>query len=104
VQRQALAGVADAAAAAGASGIDLGHLRDAGEHRLDPDLARRRAADIVATQAAVVAIDDVVIDVTPDRIVVRVTGHVDYSLLQLLLGPGRLPVAVQAGAAPVRAP
>jgi hypothetical protein len=103
-ERRAIAGVADAAAAAGAAGVDEAHLRVTGEVRLHRDLARTLAAHSLAGQTASTAITGVRIEPSPERITVVVHGTVELSLLRILLGPRALPITVTAGAEPVRAP
>lgn len=78
--------VADAAATAGASGIDTEHLYATDQVRLDPAAARRRArASLTRNRDAV---DDAAITVTPDgtAVTVTTTRRLQLTLLSVLSG------------------
>jgi Flp pilus assembly protein TadG len=104
--RRALASIADAAAVAGASGIDRARFDSANELVLDPGLARSLALDSFRSQNRGTVGDEPRIDVTPDRITVTVTGKIDYTLLRILLvrstSNGGFTITVDATAAPYR--
>jgi uncharacterized membrane protein len=107
--RRDLASIADAAAIAGASGIDQARFDSANQLVLDPGLARSLALDSFRSQSSQsrrTVIDEPRIDVTPDRITVAVTGRVDYTLLRIFLGTGTrdggFTITVDATAAPYR--
>jgi uncharacterized membrane protein len=100
--RRALASVADAAAIAGASGIDRARFDSANELVLDPGLARSLALDSFRSQNQGRVTDEPAIDVTPDRITVTVTGQVDYTLLRIFLDNRAFTITVDATAAPYR--
>lgn len=102
-ERQDLAGMADAAAIAGATAIDLDHLDSTGGVLLDPDLARERALDYLENQDGWGA--DIAYEALPDPagtgITVILQREVGFTLLGPLL-PGEDPfqVRVSAFAAP----
>lgn len=103
-ERRALAGAADAAAAAGASGVDLAHLRATGEVRLDPALAERLAAANLAAQAPPGALWTARVAATPAAVSVELDGSVGLTLTRVLLDSAPLAVRVTATAAPARGP
>lgn len=85
-ERRALVSIADAAAFAGASGLDEAHFRATGEPRLDPVRARRMAQRSLAGQQdrrslrhAAIALDN-----GRSTITVVVEGEVPLTLLRLL--------------------
>ena len=88
-QRQALAGLVDAASLAGASGIDPAAAR-AGVVRLDPADATARAEASVAGQpdTGSLVVSSLVVQVAPDgsAITVSAEGSVHLTLLGLLAG------------------
>jgi uncharacterized membrane protein len=101
--RQDLSGMADSAAIAGATAIDIGRLDGTGEITLDPAAAELRARDYLQSQdgwdgtisyGIVAAADGSAIAVTLER-------DVDFTLLGPLL-PGEAPlhIAVTAQASP----
>jgi Flp pilus assembly protein TadG len=100
-ERRALAGVADAAARAGASAIDEDRYRATGDLVLVPALAVERARASIRRQLDARALRDatVVTDATSVTVVVR--GAVPLSLLRLVTS-GELEVEVAAAALPVR--
>jgi Flp pilus assembly protein TadG len=100
-ERRALASIADAAAAAGASGIDRTRYDSAGDVVLDPALAKRLALEAVFGQEGA-HVADPKIDATPERITVTVTGEVDYTLLRIFLANDPFVIRVDATAAPYR--
>jgi Flp pilus assembly protein TadG len=81
--RRAVAGIVDAAAIAGASGIDEAHLRAANEVRLNPDLAYDLAAANLAAHSD--SVDTVSITVAPDgsAVTVAATRRLRSTLLRL---------------------
>lgn len=99
--RRALAEMADAAALAGASGLDEDALR-AGELRLDPGDAERLARRNLASREPPDALEEVRIRADADRVEVAATGSVELSLLRIFLGGEELEVAVSASADPRR--
>ena len=100
--RRALAGVAEAAATAGASGIDVATYRDTGDVRLDLRRAERLAAATFAAQPDIAAVSgppDIVVG--PSRITVQVEGEVRLTLLRLFApGHDSLHIVVRSVAAP----
>jgi hypothetical protein len=103
--RRELQSMADAAAIAGADGLDQQSLRNGGA-ALDPTLVRELAQQNLAAQSDARAVDDADIAIAGDgaTVVVDVRGHVDLSLLGLLGGHRRLDVSVHASAQPRREP
>jgi hypothetical protein len=97
--RRELSAMADAAATAGASGLDESAARD-GTVELDPDRARVLARDALAAGKRAPSLDDARVDATPDRIVVTLRGHVGLSLLGIFMNGQRFVIEVHASAAP----
>lgn len=82
-ERRALAGMADAAAVAGANGVDTDHFYATDEVRLDPDLAEQLAMENLAAQLDDRSLDDWEVAATTAAVTVRVRGTVDLTLLKL---------------------
>lgn len=101
-ERRALHEVADAAAAAGANGLDTDAYRADGTLRLDPDVAGRLAAESVAWQTDVRSMVDVAVSVTPEAVFVQVDGEVEMTLLRLFTFGEPFAIRVRAEAAPRR--
>lgn len=103
--RRALAERADAAAAAGANGIDVARYRNRGELRLDPDRAVAFAADSLRRQVDVGRPPSVTrLDADADHVVVGLRGEVELTLLRLFTLDEPIAVSVTAEAVPVRGP
>lgn len=100
--RQALASAADAAALAGAGGLDEERYRRDGVLALDPERAATRARRAFAADAPPGARLDVEVDGTAVR--VEATGAVDLTVLRLVRGAAPFPVRVVAVARPHRFP
>ena len=96
-ERQTVAGIAEAAAAAGANALDEAALRQ-GQARPDPALAT--AAALAAVDAHPAAGHVTGRDATAglDVVTVRVTGRLDLTLLRLLAAEDHLQVTVTASA------
>lgn len=96
-----LAAAADAAAAAGASGIDEAHYRATGELVLDPGRAEQLALNSLSAQ-----LDDSditgasSIDVDADQITIVLDGEVDLFLPQIVGQDGDISMSVTATADP----
>ena len=93
--RRDYAGAADQAAQAGANALDESLFRSTGERKLDPQRAEELAAENLATQG----LDDaavIVIDATPEEVVVELTGAVDIGLLRIFGGGDPLVVHVRS--------
>jgi Flp pilus assembly protein TadG len=101
-QRQALAGLADSAALAGAAGLDLDAARR-GLVRLDPADAAGRARASIATQpdkgSLVVSSVDIVVAEDRSEVTVSADGQVHLLLLRLLLGDRPVSLHVSSTAA-----
>ena len=102
-ERQDLAGMADAAAVAGATAIDLEHLNNTGEVILDPALAEERALTYLEHQDG--WNDDIGHSVAGSLdgagITVILEADIDFTLLgPLLPGEDPLHVTVAAFASP----
>ncbi len=84
-ERRAVAGMVDAAAIAGASGIDADRYRATNEVVLDPVQARTRALANLAQQGE--DLPGVVVEVAPDGSAITVTGtrDVPFTLMRVLL-------------------
>jgi Flp pilus assembly protein TadG len=100
-ERRALAGVADAAARAGASAIDEDRYRASGELVLVPELAAQRARASIRRQLDARALRDATVVTDAASVTVVVRGAVPLSLLRLVTS-GELEVEVAAAALPVR--
>jgi len=103
-ERRALAGVVDAAAAAGASGIDVAAFRATGHVALDPAAAEALAADNLAAHNDLPSLTAVTLSASPAAITVEATGAVDLTLTKLLLDPVPLTIRVTATAEPAASP
>lgn len=104
-ERRALAGAVDAAAIAGASGIDEEAFRQAGILRLDPDRAESLAWANLAAQTDDRSLVSADVAAGPEEVTVVVVGRVEFTLLRVLM-PGGEPftVRVEATARPGRSP
>lgn len=103
-ERRALAGMVDAAAVAGANGIDVDYFRETSELRLDPALAEELAIENLAAQTDNHALDNVSVSATTTEITVRATGTVDFTLLRVFMDDDPFTVTVSATADPRRSP
>jgi uncharacterized membrane protein len=99
-ERRALAGMVDAAALAGASGIDVAALHTGGPALLHPVEAERLAAASLAGQQAAPALRSARVAASPQSITVRASAQVDLTLLRLLAGDRPLEVRVTATSGP----
>ncbi|MDX1619402.1 MAG: pilus assembly protein TadG-related protein [Nitriliruptorales bacterium] len=104
-ERRELAAIADAAAFAGASGLDTVAFRRDGSLQLDPHLAEQLSRADLAVQDGAGRVHHVAVVADPDHIRVTLEGEVDLTLLGLL-APGHdpLPVRVSATAEPQLVP
>ena len=102
-ERRALAELADAAAAAGANGIDTSIYRSSGELVLDPSLAELLAWESIVGQADQRSLlGTPSVSATTDVVVVRVEGEVEMTLLRMFSGGEPFLIQVTAEAVPVR--
>lgn len=100
-ERRALAELADAAAAAGANGLDVAAYRSTGVVQLDPDLAARLAWDNAAAQSDRRSmVGHPIILVSPTEIVVEVRGEVTLTVLALFTVGEPFKVQVRSEASP----
>ncbi len=97
--RRALASTADAAAQAGANGIDVAHFRATGEVRLDPARAEQLADITIAHQQDTPGITSAETFADTERITVVVEGQVNLGLLGLF-ADGPLEITVTAFGSP----
>ncbi len=97
--RRELSAMADAAATAGANGLDESAARN-GTVVLDPGRARALARDALASGKPPPSLDSADVDATSDRVVVTLHGHVGFSLLGIFMGGGQFHIEVHASAAP----
>jgi hypothetical protein len=102
-ERQDLSGMADSAAIAGATAIDIAHLNETGEVILDPTMAELRALDYLQEQDGWSGEIGFTIVGSPDgaSITVALEKDVNFTLMGPLL-PGEAPlhVAVTSLASP----
>ena len=98
--RRALSDQANAAAAAGANGIDEAHFRATGEVIIDPDLAVTLASDNLTQHGDRELVDSAIVTVDPltQRVSVELTSDVDFTLINIFLA-GEPPITVGATAA-----
>lgn len=101
--RRSLLEQAEAAAAAGANGVDTDVFRTTGEVRVDPGLAELLARDSLASQGEIGLVDAaaVTVDGTTQEVTVELSSQVDFTLIRVFLGDAApLQVDVAASAAP----
>ncbi len=102
-QRRALSELADAAAAAGANGIDVGAYRENGLITLDPGLAEQLAWESLAGQVDQDSVSQMPLVVaSPSVVMVEVRGRVEFTLLQIFAPGEPFEITVVAEAAPSR--
>ena len=99
---RSLAASADAAAAAGASGIDEGAFRSSGGSvvQLDPTLAEQLAYDSLAAQLDSGDIDTYEVTATTESVTVVVEGSVGLTLPQVVMDDDDITMSVTATADP----
>jgi Flp pilus assembly protein TadG len=100
---RALSAAVDAAAAAGANGIDEDAFRADATVRLDPGQAETLARQSLAEQPDADLYVDVAISATPDRITVAADRSVQLLLLRFIGESGRL-VHAEGASTPRRSP
>lgn len=96
---QGVASAVDAAAVAGASGIDEAAYRasDGEVVRLDPDRARTLAARSLSVQSDSASLVEVDVEATTKRVTVRAGRAVEFTFLRVLL-PNEKPLTIRASA------
>lgn len=82
-ERRSLAGIADAAAVAGANGLDTNRLYATDEIRLEPARAEELARANLASQLDDRSLRDWYVVATENLVTVRLSGTVDLTLLGL---------------------
>lgn len=82
-ERRALVSIADAAAVAGANGVDTDYFYETDQVQLDPDLAEQLARDNLSAQLDDRALDDWEVEATTESVTVRIRGSVGLTLLKL---------------------
>lgn len=103
--RRALASTADAAAQAGANGIDVAHYGETGEARLDPERAEQLADLSFAHQGDTPGVIGFERVANTQRITVIVRGRVDLGLLGLFADePFEITVTAVGAVPPPAAP
>jgi Flp pilus assembly protein TadG len=102
-ERRTLAAMADAAAAAGANGLDEASARD-GVIALDPGRAQQLAYAELRQESEQRRITGADVVATRADVVVRLHGTAHFSLLSIFLGNGGFAVEVSASATPRRVP
>lgn len=96
--RRELAGLAEAAAVAGATAVDTVALRANGTVQLATDEARQRALAALAAQRHAGLVREAVVAATPTEVTVVLSGTVELTLLKVLLPAGSDPLEVQVSA------
>jgi Flp pilus assembly protein TadG len=99
-EQRALAAAADAAAAAGASGIDTTTYAETGTLVLDPGKAATLALANLAAQTDLPGPSNPIIDVTASRITVTLHGSVNLTLLKIFARDQPIDMTVTASASP----
>jgi Flp pilus assembly protein TadG len=85
-ERRELAAVADSAAAAGASALDVDHWRNAGEIRLVADGAAGLAGRVIAQHSVATELSEPFgVLVSGDSVQITLTREVDLTLLRILM-------------------
>ncbi len=101
--RRGLMEQAEAAAAAGANGVDTDVFRTTGDVVIDPALADALARQTLSAQGEADLIDTIAVAVDPatQEVTVELTAEVPFTLVQVFLsGEAPLQVGVSASAAP----
>jgi len=93
--RRELSAMADAAAMAGANGLDTDALR-VGTVRIVPGPARMLATDVLLRHSRARSLDGASIAVAGRSVQVVLSDHVDFTLLRIFLGDDRFTVRVSA--------
>jgi len=101
-ERRALAAAVDAAAVAGASGIDTDYFRATNQLRLDPGLAHELARQSLGSQPLLRPVLEWRVDATPAEVTVSATSEVRFTLLAILAREEPFLVRVRATAEPRR--
>jgi len=99
-QRRELVAVADGAAVAAASGIDVERWRSEGVLMLDPAEATSRALRSIESSGAVL-VSPPAVTVMGDRVTVRIEGWLSYGFLRLVVEGEGMPVVVSSTATAV---
>lgn len=97
----ALSSAVDAAAVAGANGVDEAAYRDRGVDVLDPARAEAIAHDVFAAQPEAVQVWDLSITADPGQITVSARLDVSFSIARMF-HPNPVPVTASATATPPR--
>jgi len=103
-ERRAIAEMADAAATAGASGIDEQTYRTSGQVVLDPGRAEQLARDNLATQSDTRSFTGADVEATTRQVTVRAHGLVHFTLLRVFMADRPFEVSVTAVAEPRASP
>ncbi|MGH2711488.1 MAG: pilus assembly protein TadG-related protein [Actinomycetota bacterium] len=104
-ERRALAGIVDASAIAGASGIDEEHFRLTGEIRLEPQRAEELALANLAAQGDDRSLAGAAVSATTQEVTVQAEGSVQFTLLKVLMPDGEpFTIEVAATATPRGSP
>lgn len=98
--RRELVALADAAASAGASGIDEAPFRETGEIHLDPSRARERVLAALEEAPHGGHVDSVEISITNDEVRVDLSRNTELTLLGVLSPGEEVRVEAHATAAP----
>jgi len=101
--RRSLVEQAEAAAAAGANGLDVELFRDTGQVALDPARAEALALDNLAAQGEndLITGSSVSVDSAANKITVELSSSVDFTLIKVFLPDERpLDLGVEASASP----
>jgi Flp pilus assembly protein TadG len=101
--RATLAGMADAAVTAGATGLEEASYREDSAARLEPALAEARAWEQLRAQPHLGLVTAAEVDADAEQVRVLVRGEVGLTLLRVLMADAApLEIAVSAASAPRR--
>jgi hypothetical protein len=101
--RRELSSIADAAATAGASAVDVGALRQ-GDVVLDQEGARSLAVATIDEHREASSLESARVDVGGDEVTVILRDDVSFSLLRIFMGGDEFVVQVHASAEPRELP
>ncbi|MGH9189976.1 MAG: pilus assembly protein TadG-related protein [Acidimicrobiales bacterium] len=101
-ERRSLAGMVDAAAVAGASGIDTAYFRQTSQLRLEPALAEQLANESLRSQPDTRSLIAAQVSATPSDVSVGAVGEVEFTLLRVFMSDEPFTVRVGATARPRR--
>lgn len=100
--RRDLSGAADAAATAGAGGIDETLFRTLDEVRLWPPTAQQYADESLDAQGDLPVLTERIVTANPTRVFIRLETEVDLTLMRIFTATSSIEVDAEATAIPYR--